>query len=94
MGIFSDITGAISGAGSIAGAVTQVSKVIGQALGMIDRKEQRDEGAIAQRETSDEATLDTINRVNAPIPVAESDQLWDRNKTKYGPADSGPTKAE
>ena len=79
MGLFS----ALSGVGSIADAVTAISGVIKQALGMAHDKEQRNEGAIAQRETSDAATLDTINQANAPIANADADSMWNANKAKY-----------
>lgn len=92
MSFFSDITGAISGAGSIADAITAVSGVVRQALGMAHDKEQRDEGATAQRAETDEATLSTITRANAPVPTSDSDRLWDANRKKFGVIDGGAGK--
>ena len=84
MGILS----AITGFGSIADAISGVMKVASQVLGMAHDKEQRNEGATAQREVTDETTLDTIERVNAPVSTAESDSLWDANKKRFGTANT------
>lgn len=84
MGLFSDILGAVKGAGCISDAVTEVSKVVGQALGMAQRKEDRNEGAIAQQEATDDATLKTLENASAPISTTNADLLWNHNKAKYG----------
>lgn len=60
MGIFTDVVEAAKGAGSIAGAVTAVATVIGQGLGLVARKQDRDQGAIAQRELDKDDTLKAL----------------------------------
>jgi hypothetical protein len=92
--LFSDITGAISGAGSIAGAVKALAEVAKQALGMAHEKEQRNEGATAQDDTTKTATLDTIERVNAPVPTADLERMWNANKARYGALEQPADKAK
>lgn len=37
-----------------------------------------------------EKTVETIDRVTAPISNAERDELWARNSAKYGPVQRDP----
>jgi hypothetical protein len=41
-------------------------------------------GAQLQQGANDAKTLDTIVEVAKPVSTAESDKLWNENKTKFG----------
>ncbi len=43
-------------------------------------------GAAIQQGKNDAKTLDTLGAINSPSSVADTDELWRRNKAKFGPS--------
>ncbi len=54
-------------------------------MAALQRKQDRDAGAAAQRDVTNAATTKTLEDVAAPISDADRDKLWDSNKAKFGP---------
>ena len=69
----------------IISGISAFFQAIATALGMAQAKEQRNEGATAQNEATNVATLKTLEVVSAPVPTADSNKLWDDNAKKFGP---------
>lgn len=49
-----------------------------------EKKKEQETGAKLQQGATDAATLSKIDAVSRPIGRDESDELWKRNKEKYG----------
>lgn len=69
---------------TFASIIDNALKVVNAILSAFQRKQDRDAGAAAQREATDAATLKTLEAVSAPVDNAACDELWDRNKARYG----------
>ncbi len=72
-------------------------KIIAEGLGLASlwsrffaEKKQQETGAKLQQGETDAATLKVISKVNAPVSVSESDQLWDKNSARYGKSPRTP----
>ena len=63
----------------------KVASVAADISAMIRQNSAEKTGAAKQREADDEATMDTLKNVGAPVTRSERDELWERNKAKFGP---------
>lgn len=75
-------------------AIVSGLKALAIALGWMKQESDQTTGTKIQQAATDEATLDTIKRVNAPIAPAESDELWNANKKRFGAPDGDASKAK
>lgn len=75
----------------------EILKIIADVTGLASlwskyfvKKDDQKTGAGLQQGATDAATLERIDSVSRPSSAAESDELWNRNKEKYGqPAVTG-----
>lgn len=81
------LKGMVGLGGGVVSAVDDAAKLGQQVTAEVHDKNQRDQGAVAQQETTDAATLKTINDASAPVSTSDSERLWDRNKARFGPSD-------
>jgi hypothetical protein len=47
-------------------------------------------GAALQRDADHTKTMEVLKDVGAPVPIVDRDELWERNKAKFG-ADGSPS---
>lgn len=74
MGFFSNVAAAVSGAGSIAGAVTAVAKVVGQAMGLV-HDHNVDVGGQNKIIAADNAATARVNEDVAQAAVDTTDRV-------------------
>jgi hypothetical protein len=87
--ILSAAWSALTGAGEWVAVADEALKLGNKIADAMKTKQDRDQGATAQREATDEATLDTIARVTAPVDNSTRDELWNKNKARFGVIDGG-----